>query len=694
MTLSLGSDIGGTFTDFALVDGVTGEIRIHKRLTTPSDPSEAVEAGVVILFADEDPGALATHIHGTTLVINSVIERKGAKTGLITTKGFRDVIEIGREKRYDGWDLKIDFPAPLVERALRLEVSERIHADGRVLTPLDREGVRETVSALLREGVQSIAVCLLHAYKNPIHEQAIKALIADAAPDLPVSLSSEVLPEINEYERVSTTAVNAYTKPVADRYLERLEQRMAGRGVGGELLLKQSSGGINSAATARAFPVRIIESGPAAGALGAAHYARLAGLDHVLSFDMGGTTAKMCLVQEGRVSRTTDFEVAHVHRFKRGSGIPVRVPVLDLMEIGAGGGSIAHVSEVGTLQVGPESAGADPGPACYGQGGSQPSVSDADLVLGYLDDGHFLGGEMRLDRPAAEKAIREVVADPLGLEVREAAYGIHGIVNENMAAAAKVYVTEHGEDPAFYTLVAFGGCGPVHAVDLARRLGISSVLIPPRAGVASAIGMVVAPVSYDTVRTNRVRVAHADFAALETLFTAMASECTERMPESVDPSGLAYERAADMRYVGQGYNVAIPLPDAPMATLSAADIRALFDETYRKLYGRTYDDLELEFINLRLTATAPSANISLAAALGDGAAPVGERDAYCPAAGEFVSHAVYNRADLPPGFRCAGPVIVQEDESTTIVGTDGEMSVDDQGSLLIALRGQNPGAHL
>jgi len=688
MALSLGSDIGGTFTDFALVDGESGNIRIHKRLTTPDDPSEAVEAGVASLL---NGGAtdLATHIHGTTLVINAVIERKGARTGLITTEGFRDVIEIGREKRYDGWDLKISFPEPLVERALRLEAIERVHADGRVLKTLDRDALKETIAALLREGIESIAVCLLHSYKNPIHEQAIRAAIEELAPGLPISLSSEVLPEINEYERVSTTAVNAYTKPATAQYLSRLEERMSGLGIGGELLLMQSSGGINSAKTAREFPVRIIESGPAAGALGAAHYARLAGLDHVLSFDMGGTTAKMCLVQEGRVSRTTEFEVAHVLRFKRGSGIPVKVPVLDLMEIGAGGGSLAHISEVGTLQVGPESAGADPGPACYGQGGTQPSVSDADLVLGYLDPAHFLGGEMSLDKEAAEAAIRNVVADPLGLDVTQAAYGIHGIVNENMAAAAKVYVTEHGEDPGYYTLVAFGGCGPVHAVDLARRLGIGSVLIPPRAGVASAIGMVVAPVSYDTVRTNRVRVVAADFTALDTLFTAMASECSERMPESVDPSELSYERAADMRYVGQGYNVAIPLPDAPLSEASAADVRGWFDETYRKLYGRTYDDLELEIINLRLTATAPMGNVSLTTESGDGqATPVGERQAYCPVAGGFVAHAIYERADLSPGFECAGPVIVQENESTTIIGSDGNLSVDMQGSLLVSLAGR------
>ena len=689
MPFSLGSDIGGTFTDFALVDTETGDIRIHKRLTTQSDPSKAIEDGVVALTGGVVRTDLSTHIHGTTLVINAVIERKGARTGLITTEGFRDVIEIGREKRYDGWDLKINFPKPLVERALRLEAIERVHADGKVLKALDRRALRETIANLMQEGVESLAVCLLHAYKNPIHEQAIHALIREIAPDLPVSLSSEVLPEINEYERVSTTVVNAYSKPVAARYLTRLEERMNSAGIGGELLLMQSSGGINSSVTAREFPVRIIESGPAAGALGAAHYARLAGLSHVLSFDMGGTTAKMCLIQDGRISRTTDFEVAHVHRFKRGSGIPVRVPVLDLMEIGAGGGSLAQISEVGTLQVGPESAGADPGPACYGQGGMQPSVSDADLVLGYLDPAHFLGGEMSLNKAAAETAIERTVGTPLGLGITEAAYGIHGIVNENMAAAAKIYVTEHGEDPAFYTLVAFGGCGPVHAVDLARRLGIRRILIPPRAGVASAIGMVVAPVSYDTVRTNRVRLNVAEFGKLDTLFAAMVSECRERMPESIDPNDLFYERAADMRYVGQGYNVMISFPDAPLADATSTHVRGWFDETYRKLYGRTYDDLELEFINLRLTATASMGNISLVAETGDETAePVGSRPAYCPVANGFREHVVYERGDLLPGFQSVGPIIIQENESTTIIGSDARLTVDEYGSLLLELTGR------
>lgn len=377
-----------------------------------------------------------------------------------------------------------------------------------------------------------------------------------------------------------------------------------------------------------------------------------------------------------------------MHRFKKGSGIPVKVPVLDLMEIGAGGGSVARVTDVGTVQVGPDSAGADPGPACYGAGGELPTVSDADLLLGYLDGGHFLGGEMALDREAAERAVRTHIGDPLGLDLAEAAFGIHGIVNENTASAAKVYVTEHGEDPARYTLVAFGGAGPVHAYDLARRLGVSRLLIPPRAGVASALGMVVAPISYDTVRTHRLNVADGAYDILDTVYAEMASECAARMPESVDRGGLHHERTADMRYIGQGYTVSVPLPDSPLSKETPQSLRARFDAVYQKLYGRTYDDLGLEFVDLRLTASVPSqTDLADIAAAGQAEATVlGERDACCPVTRAFVPHAVYERATLGPGFTAEGPAIVREDESTTIVGVDGRLTVDPHGSLIIERR--------
>jgi N-methylhydantoinase A len=686
---TLGCDIGGTFTDFVAIDEQSGRIDIHKCLTTPADPSEAVEQGVRAL-GETTPGfasKLATLIHGTTLVINAVIERKGARTGLITTRGFRDTLEIGREKRFDGYDLQITFPEPLVPRYLRTEADERLHATGQVLEKLDVESVRAAIRALLRENVESIAVVLLHSYRNPMHEHAIKAMIAEMAPGMPVSLSSDVLPEMKEFERTTTTVVNAYAKPVAHRYLTRLEERMTALGFGGELLLMLSSGGINSVETAREFPVQIIESGPAAGTLGAAHYARLAGLEKVLAFDMGGTTAKLALVISGKIIKTNDFEVAHVHRFKRGSGIPVRVPVVDLMEIGAGGGSIAEVTRVGTLQVGPESASADPGPACYGRGGERPTVSDADLTLGYLDAEHFLGGKMPLDRAAAEKAIARHVAEPLRMTVADAAAGVFAIVNENMAAAAKVYVTEHGESPNNCALVAFGGAGPVHAADLARRLGIKTVLIPPRAGVAAAFGMIVAPISYDAVRSFRVRLDMARFDELDNLFERMAAECRERLPRTVKPEAIRYERSADMRYVGQGYDVTVSLGTGAFDAAAAAAVKTSFEETYRRLYGRVYGQLPLEIMSLRMSASAPrelnGAGDGTAGA--PGSARIGTRPAWCVVARQPLDHAVYRRGRLTSGATLDGPAIVEEDESTTIVPAGARLRVDDHGSLIITL---------
>jgi N-methylhydantoinase A len=692
-TKNLGSDIGGTFTDFVLADNVTGEIRIHKCLTTPHDPSEAVAQGVAALAENGEVNLqdLGSHIHGTTLVINAVIERKGAKTGLITTQGARDVLAIGREKRYDGYDLKIGFPEPLVPRPRRIEISERLHASGAVLEPLNEDTVRAAVTSLLEQGVQSIAVVLLHAYRNPAHEQRVGEIIAEMAPEMPVSLSAEVLPEMKEFERTSTTVINAYAKPATASYINKLSDRMRDAGAESDLLLMLSSGGITTSETAREFPVQIIESGPAAGALGAAHYARLAGLDHVLAFDMGGTTAKMCLVNEGQVAKTTEFEVAHVHRFKTGSGFPVRIPVVDLMEIGAGGGSIARVTEVGTLQVGPQSAGADPGPACYGQGGTEPTVSDADLVLGYLDAGHFLGGDMALDMDAARAALKTKLADPLDLSIEDAAWGIHGIVNENMASAAKVYVTERGEDPARYTMVAFGGAGPVHAADFARRLGVKRLLIPPHAGVASAFGMIVAPISFDTVRTQPHRLVHADATRLRKLFDEMAADCHARMPLDVDKTRLADILSLDMRYVGQGYHVNIPIQaSALQGDDFPVGITDAFNAVYTKLYGQVYDDLELEIINLRLSAQAPAREIGFGdkpkTSNGKASANlIGYRSAYCPQARGFLDHAVYRRDDLAPGFAAPGPVIVEEDESTTIVGNYGQVEVDEHGSLIITL---------
>lgn len=693
MSVAIGCDIGGTFTDFILIDETSGTVRVDKVLTTPADPSLAIEQGLRNL-EQAQPGSIretAALVHGTTLVINAVIERKGARTGLITTRGFRDVLEIGREKRYDGNDLQIRFPEPLVPRSLRVEIDERIHASGRVLQALDVASVERAVQSLVAQGVQSIAICLLHSYANPAHEEQAAGIVERLAPGIPVTLSFEVLRELKEYERSTTTAVNAYTKPIVSRYLKTLEGRLDALAFKGELLLMQSSGGLNSSQMAQRFPVQIIESGPAAGAISAAHYARLAGHAKILAFDMGGTTAKMCLVKDGRVVKVNQLEVDRVQRFKRGSGIPVRVPVVDLMEIGAGGGSIARVSPKGTLEVGPESASAAPGPACYGLGGTQPTVSDADVVLGYLNPAYFLGGRMPLDKACAQAAIETALAKPLGLSVEAAAWGVHSVVNENMAAAAKVYVAEKGESPSSCAVVAFGGAGPVHASDLARRIGAQAVVIPPRAGVASAFGMLIAPASFDTVRTHRVRLKHADFGAIESQYTQMEQAARAGLPRSVDGSAVWFERSADLRYVGQGYDLTVALA-AERQTESG--MRAVFNTAYHLLYGRVFDDLELELMNLRVTASAPGKHFEetvLAAPAGSAVAH-SERDAYCAISSSFIPHKVYARASLPKGVTLEGPAIVEEAESTTIVDQDASFTVDDFGSVVISLRTRLPAA--
>jgi len=689
MAISIGSDIGGTFTDLVMINDVTGDIEVEKVLTTPSDPSLAIERGLKRFDAKVVGCVSAAEalVHGTTLVINAVIERKGPPTGLITTRGFRDVLEIGREKRYDGNDLQIQFPEPLIPRPFRVEVDERTHVSGQVLLALDEQAVRRAVKELLAGGVQSIAVCLINSFANPAHEKRVGEIIRQMAPDVPVTLSHEVLREFKEYERSATVAVNAYAKPVVSKYLSMLEKRLAALGFTGELLLMQSSGGTNSAEMARRFPVQIIESGPAAGVIGAAHYARLTGYDTVLAFDMGGTTAKMCLVKNGRVARVNELEVDRVHRFKRGSGIPVRIPVVDLMEIGAGGGSIAKVSAKGTLEVGPESASADPGPVCYGLGGTQPTVSDADLVLGYLNPDYFLGAQMRLDRARALKAIEDKLAKPLGLSAIQAAWGIHSVVNENMASAAKVYVAEKGESPSSCAIVAFGGAGPVHACDLARRIGAKTVIIPPRAGVASAFGMLISPASCNNVRTHRTRLSRADFGRVEALFAELESEARRGLPRSVPGEKIWFERSVDMRYVGQGYDIVVPVQAGDFAADPVNRLRTSFNKIYQHLYGRVFDDLELEIMSLRVTALAPGRQVPerQPAAANAAVLEFTEREAYCPVIGGFVPHRVYRRNNLRPGIEVKGPAIIEEAESTTIVSSGSALSLDKSGALVVSL---------
>ena len=542
----LGCDIGGTFTDFVLVNDETGEVQIHKCLTTPKDPSDAVIDGIKQMQTRTPGfvGQLEEVIHGTTLVINAIIERKGAKTGLITTKGFADTLELGREKRYDTYDIFATYPEPLVPRPLRKEVDERIASDGRILRKLDPEEVKAVLHGLLGMGIESLAVCLINSFENPVHELTIKEIIQKEAPGLSHSISYEVLPQIREFERTSTTVTNAYVKPLTGRYIGRLADRLDSIGSTGKLFIMLSSGGITSADIAKEFPVRVIESGPTAAVISAVHFGKLFGLKDIFAFDMGGTTAKSCLIQEGEPGMVSTFEVGRVHRFKKGSGLDIQVPVVDLMEIGAGGGSIARISKMGLLQVGPDSAGSDPGPICYRLGGTEPTVTDADLCLGYLDPNFFLGGEMKLDRESAQRAIEEKIARPLGVTPIEAIWGIHDLINETMASAAKTHIAEKGGNPKVTTICAFGGAGPVHAYGLARKLEAPRVLIPPIPGVGSALGFFTAPRAFDLVRSHKVGLREANFAEIEKLFQDMEKEGAGILQRGGTIENIAYERYA------------------------------------------------------------------------------------------------------------------------------------------------------
>ena len=691
----LGCDIGGTFTDFVLVNDHTGEFTINKCLTTPGDPSDAVEQGIRELL-ERTPGfmpQIEEIIHGTTLVINAIIERKGAKTGLITTRGFRDVLELGRELRYDAYDIFSEYPLPLVPRSLRHEVSERITVDGRVLEDLDEFEVRRVLGNLLELGIESLAVCLINSYENPVHEKAIQDLIQQAAPDLSLSTSFEVLPQIREYERTCTTVTNAYVKPITAKYLAKLSSRLESLGFKGKLFIMLSSGGITSVETARKFPVRIIESGPTAAVIASQHYGRMFQVKDMFCFDMGGTTAKSCLIQKGQAGLVSTFEVGRVQRFKKGSGLPIQVPVVDLMEIGAGGGSIAKMSKMGLLQVGPESAGADPGPACYGRGGENPTVTDADLVLGYLDPDYFLGGTMPLDKAASEKALEEKVAKPLGTTAVGAAFGIHDLINETMAAAAKTHIAEKGGNPNIVTISAFGGAGPVHAYGLAKKIGAPRILVPPLAGVGSALGFFTAPVAFDLTRSHRVTLDDADFDEIEHLFNEIEEEGAAILQQAGKDETVTFERTLMMRFVGQGAETDIRVEQKSFNQWEKVQIRALFDGVYKKLYGRTYPETPVEFVTFKVRASLPQREFRippLQQTTGKLADCIkGERQAFSLARKEFLPFTVYDRFKLFPGAVMKGPAIIEEKESTIIVGEDAQAGIDEYGFVWIDLDTEN-----
>jgi N-methylhydantoinase A len=693
--LRCGVDIGGTFTDLVIVDEKSATIYIDKCLTTPTDPSVGVLSGLTSLTKEYglDPKDIANIIHATTLMTNALIERKGAKTGLVTTKGFRDVLEIGREIRYDLYDLFLELPQPLVPRQLRKEVSERTTSDGQIYTALDVDELKEVAGELEDAGVKAVAVCFLHSYVNSEHELTARRILVQEYPHLVVSLSCEVAPEIREYERASTTVANAYVQPLTAQYLGHLEEELADLGFCGNLYMMLSSGGISTTKTAREFPVRLIESGPAAGALVGGFYGTLVGEDDVIAFDMGGTTAKICLVEKGQPMTTFTFEAARVQRFKRGSGLPLKAPSIELIEIGAGGGSIAHVNEIGLLKVGPQSAGAHPGPACYGFGGSEPTVTDAGLVLGYLNPEYFLGGEMTLDVEAARESIRRQVGAPLKLDEIEAAWGIYDIVNENMASATRIQIAEKGRDPRRYTLVATGGGGPLHAYRVAKKLQIKSIICPLGAGVASAIGLLVAPPKLEFVRSYVTGLDEVDWERLNGVYEEMEGQGTSTLREAgVTEAQMRLSRMADMRYVGQGHEIVVAVPSGRLTPESLDVIENAFHRLYEEVYGRSTKDVPIEALNWRSIASGPYPEVTFitdrrvkteATAAGVGK---GTRQAFLPESGGFVEIPVYDRYQLLPGARFNGPAIIEEKESTVLVGPEADFHVDAYRNVVMELR--------
>ena len=684
-TTRIGIDVGGTFTDLVLHDEARSLTHTGKLLTTPEDPSRGVIDGVGRLLAETGTAIdqIQDIVHGTTLITNTVLERTGAKTGLLTTEGFRDILEMGREIRYDIEDLHAR-PAPvLVPRHLRYGVPGRITADGAEQAPLDAEAVRKSVMALVDEdGIAALAVAFLHSYLNPLHERQARDLVGDLAPGLPVTLSCEVAPELGEYERTSTACVNAYAQPAMRAYLSRLDSELGRVGFAGRLSLMLSSGGLTSVEQAMAFPVRLLESGPAAGAIAAAFLASRAGEPHVIGFDMGGTTAKTCLVEDGRPRLRHEFEASRVDTFKPGSGLPLKLTVIDMIEIGAGGGSIAAVDSLGLLKVGPRSAGSVPGPVAYGRGGTQPTVTDADLLAGYLDAGHFLGGEMPLSLAAAQRAVAEL-GTRLGVTQQVAAAGIHDLVTENMAAAARMHLAEKGRDPRRHALLAFGGAGPVHAYALARRLKVRRVIVPMGAGVMSAFGFLVAAPRVDEARGYPAALARVDWQRVASLYEEMAAQARSLLERpGTTGDDVLISRSADMRYLGQGFQVTVPLPDGELSAARQAEIRDAFHRTYQEVFGRTIGDGMPELTSWRLSATRPAAELTLAYHSNGAPMRRGSRRIRFPDFGELEAD-VYDRSALPPGWTGVGPALFEERETSCAVGPDCTVAVDSQHNLII-----------
>jgi N-methylhydantoinase A len=681
--LRVGVDIGGTFTDITLA-GPEGILATGKTLTTPDEPALGVETAVrdALARAGVEASSLAQVVHGTTLVTNAILERKGARTALLATAGFRDVLELATEKRYDLYDLDLEPPTPLVPRRLCFDVTERIYSDGSIGQELDRGQVEGLARELAEAGVEAVAVCFLHSFTNPAHEVAAREAINEAAPALRVAVSSEVSPEIREYERATTTTASVYVQGVVERYLDDLSHRLDALGSRAPLHIMLSNGGTATAGTAARHPIRLLESGPAGGAIAAAVYGAGRGQRDLLSFDMGGTTAKLCLIEDGRPFVTQSFEVDRKHRLQRGSGLPLQVSTIDMVEIGVGGGSIARTNTLGLLKTGPESAGAEPGPACYGRGGTFPTVTDADLVLGYLDPGYFLGGAMKLDVAAARAAIERHVADPLQLSIEDAARGIHEIVEESMANAARVHTVERGKTPGSLPLFAFGGAGPVHAAGVARRLGSGLIIVPPAAGVLSTFGFLASPLAFDFVRSRRVPLDDVRARDADAVFAEMEQEGERLLGDSGVPvSEITHRRSFDARHLGQGYEINVRV-DRNVSWPHGA--QAAFAAAYRTLFARPGPPVPVEIMRWRVESSGPAPPPPFDTGGGTTARPDASRPLWLRK-GEPDEVAVHDRYGLGTGAVVEGPALIEERDSTTFVPPGARCTVGPDLSLAIEL---------
>ena len=688
----LGVDIGGTFTDVAMEIGT--ELFSTKVLTNYSAPEQAILDGIqrVAEQADIAVPEIDLIIHGTTLATNALIERRGAKTAFLTTKGFRDVIEMRTENRFEQYDLNIVLPAPLIARDSRYVVAGRMGASGRELAPLDEVGVAAFARDVAAAGYESVAVGFVHSYVNAEHEEHARDIIAEHAPGLSISISSEVSPQMREFERFNTVCANAFVKPLMGSYLNRLVDRLKDIGADCPVFMIHSGGGLISVETAADFPVRLLESGPAGGAIYAADVAARHGLKQILSYDMGGTTAKICLVEDFTPKTARTFEVARTYRFKKGSGMPISIPVIEMVEIGAGGGSLAHVDGMRQIRVGPESAGSEPGPACYGHGGKNPAVTDADLVLGKLDPDNFAGGDIQLSIVNSQTALVGSVGDTLNMSAEKAAVGVIEVVDESMAAAARVHAVENGKELGDFTMIAYGGAAPLHANRLCEKLGITELLIPPGAGVGSAIGFLRAPFGYEAVRGAYMKLSQYDAAWVNEVLTGLETESVQVARAGAGDAELEIERKAYMRYVGQGWEIPVILPNRVLEANDAAILRALFEAEYERLFGNPLDGLDVEVMNWSVKAASLVAAVDqIKPVEKSGNMPVGAtRQIFDAKEISFLDAAIVSRADMTEGAAVSGPAAIVEDETTTIVTAAYDAIMQADGCLLVQKKGAAP----